>query len=420
MTHGRKLTIALFLPLLLAMPVAAQTSAVCETLLDQLASTPEVIGNMAGARRYSSALTQQNMQIRQLRNEMRRMGCSSGSIVVFGGDHRAECGDMQSDLERMEDDKLAIADQRDAALGRDNSDARNSILAALETNGCTGDGRSQMDRPDDNADSVPDYRQFKGFDRRAYEPLNDDLPVYRDEQPLVRGVAPSTNGSLPTADGGLRTMCVRTCDGAFFPISANASRQDFSHQADLCAQRCPGAQTELYVHSTTSEESADMVSTVTGAPYTALPTAFAYKNRLPGQKAECGCTMASAPGSGNQARGSQTAPQSTAAYSGIIDLSAKPQAKANAPAVKPGTEPALLPTIAPPAPPAVIAPSAAVASAVPVSPNAPAVATPPSERPYEPDKSKVRIVGPQYLPAEQSSSINLADPAVKGPQPLQQ
>lgn len=415
MTHGRKLIFALLLPLL-AGPVAAQTSAVCESLLDQLASTPVIIGNsMPGARRYSNALTQQNMQIRQIRIEMRRMGCSSGSIVVFGGDHRAECGDLQAEIERLEDNIRAIGDQRDAARDGDGGE-RNNILAALETNGCLAEGVSRTDplSQQPGADGIPDYRQVKGFDDTAEERPPAEIPLYHDEQPLLSGAAPSMRGGFQTNNGGLRTMCVRTCDGAFFPISANASPQDFSHQADLCAQRCPGAQTELYYHSTTSQESADMVSTVTGAPYRALPTAFAYKDRPAGQKSECGCNMTAATNSAIQNLGAVTAPQSTAAFSGITDLSGKPPAKLPTPAAKPLNTEAAVPKVAPPvasAPNATPAPSATAK---------PAPVTPPPERPYDPDKNKVRVVGPEYLPAQQTSSINLADPAVKGPQPLQQ
>jgi hypothetical protein len=406
--------------------VAAQTSAVCENLLDQLASTPAVIGTMPGARRYSSALTQQSMQIRQLRVEMRRMGCSSGSIVVFGGDHRAECGDLQAELDGLEDDKQAILDQRDAAGGRGRDNGRSSILAALETNGCLADGVSRTDplSQEPEAEAIPDYRQVRGFDGNRDDRSPAEIPVYRDEGPSLGGAVPSMRGGLASADGGLRTMCVRTCDGAFFPISANASPQDFPHQADLCAQRCPGAQTELYFHSTTSQESADMVSTVTGAPYRSLPTAFAYKDRPPGQKSECGCTMAAGAGGAIQNRGA--APQSTAAYSGITDLSGKAPAGRQVTPPKPITTEAAVPKIVPPVvsapttPPAAtasVAPAAPVAPATPVVPVAPAAAA--AERPYDPN-NKVRVVGPQFLPAQQTSSINLADPAVKGPQPLQQ
>jgi len=418
-THGRTLTIALILPLLLAAPVAAQTSAICERLFDQLVSAPEVIGTVPGARRYSQALTQQNMQIRQLRVEMRRMGCSSGSIVVFGGDHRAECSEMQSDLARMEDNKRAIADERDTArsAGNDGAYDRTSILAALDANGCTGDGLAPAEpqSAERDAGGVPDYRQVRGFDERTYDPAAGETPFYHGVTPPVTAARPSVTDVAPTISGGLRTMCVRTCDGAFFPISSNASPRDFPHQADLCAQRCPGAQTELYYHSTTDQESADMVSTVTGTPYKSLPTAFAYKDRPPGQKSECGCTMAAGTGGSIQTRGA--APQSTAAYSGITNLSGKSSAKPGVPA-KPVTTEASVPNLAPPVAPTPIAPSTAVPSTSP-APATAVVASPP-ERPYDPDKNKVRVVGPEFLPAQQTTSIDLADPAVKGPQPLQQ
>jgi Protein of unknown function (DUF2865) len=70
-----------------------------------------------------------------------------------------------------------------------------------------------------------------------------------------------------------RSVCVRLCDGFFFPIAPVSSSADLaSHQA-TCEETCPDAPTALYIEPSGSDRIEDAIST-TGAPYTALPVAL--------------------------------------------------------------------------------------------------------------------------------------------------
>lgn len=86
------------------------------------------------------------------------------------------------------------------------------------------------------------------------------------------------------SDGSYRTVCVRLCDGYFFPISASASSVDFEEQEEACARRC-SSPAKLYVYKNGSEEPADMVD-LKGQPYTRLKTAFLYRTAY---DASCKC-----------------------------------------------------------------------------------------------------------------------------------
>jgi hypothetical protein len=66
-------------------------------------------------------------------------------------------------------------------------------------------------------------------------------------------------------DGG-RAVCVRLCDGFFFP-SVTSSGGD-----EACASQCPDAPTAFYRERAGSDRIEDAVS-LSGAPYSALPTA---------------------------------------------------------------------------------------------------------------------------------------------------
>jgi hypothetical protein len=91
------------------------------------------------------------------------------------------------------------------------------------------------------------------------------------------------------SSGGTYTVCVRACDGAFFPVAyfGAASRADTLEQ--VCRSLCPNADVALYSFpfGGTIEEAASS----TGAPYTNLPNARKFEQsfdpscscRAPGQ-----------------------------------------------------------------------------------------------------------------------------------------
>src|SRR5690606_5083599 len=70
-----------------------------------------------------------------------------------------------------------------------------------------------------------------------------------------------------------------------------ATPLDFRRDQKVCAMMCPKTETELYYHSLSSQESKDMVSTVTGRPYSMLPSAFAYRTRDLPKPSDCGCDL---------------------------------------------------------------------------------------------------------------------------------
>lgn len=74
-----------------------------------------------------------------------------------------------------------------------------------------------------------------------------------------------------------RTLCVRTCDGFFFPVSSQTTRNRFHADQARCEKNCPGA--KLFVqraHAASIEEATDL----SGRPYRLMPTAFLHRKRL--------------------------------------------------------------------------------------------------------------------------------------------
>lgn len=353
----RKFTL-LFLPVLIGtFPAASFAASVCDDLRQQLRAPTQIIGNTAEVRHYASALTRQNIIIRKIRNDLRAYGCSNGSIIVYGGENAQLCEQIEDalyDAEAERDELLASRNEM-VELQRNRGVDRQRIMAALDENGCF--------------DKRPQAIAVAPSEQREEISPPGIIEVDRHRQPMFR----------PPMEGGLRTLCVRTCDGAFFPIASNASPLDFRRQAAACDQMCPGSETELYYHSLQGQESADMISAETGKPYRDLPTAFAYRTTSAETRSpSCACNMASY---FDQMKKQDEAHQSKPAepYSGITDIKS---------------------------------PNGDKATEVPV-------AEAPTERDYDPKNSKVRVVGPQFLP-EETSRIDLHNPALKGAQPQQQ
>jgi len=74
-----------------------------------------------------------------------------------------------------------------------------------------------------------------------------------------------------------RTLCVRTCDGYYFPISYATNRSHFKTDAAVCESMYPPGEAALYVHHTTGEDASQAVS-LGGEPLAGQSFAFAYRS----------------------------------------------------------------------------------------------------------------------------------------------
>jgi hypothetical protein len=114
---------------------------------------------------------------------------------------------------------------------------------------------------------------FGGFSRpRETRPVR---PVRRPPPPRPRPQEPAE---------AYRTLCVRLCDGYYFPISFSTRRDRFTSDASRCERQCP-ARSRLYVYKNPGEQPEDMRD-LKGNPYLSLPTAMLYRTQY---IADCTC-----------------------------------------------------------------------------------------------------------------------------------
>ena len=102
---------------------------------------------------------------------------------------------------------------------------------------------------------------FGGFSRGRMPSMFDDATPQSVERPRV-------------ASG--QAYCVRTCDGRYFPITAN----DNQSRATSCNNFCPSSKTEVVYGS-----NIDHATTENGKSYSDLPNAFKFRSEI-----VAGCT----------------------------------------------------------------------------------------------------------------------------------
>ena len=103
-------------------------------------------------------------------------------------------------------------------------------------------------------------------------------------EPAPRRAAPQAVAAsfAPSAGaGGLsrRSVCVRLCDGFFFPVGDLADDSQTGAHEQLCAAECPGAPTALYVVPAGTERMEEAMAVRTHKPYSALPVAFRHMTK---------------------------------------------------------------------------------------------------------------------------------------------
>ena len=79
-------------------------------------------------------------------------------------------------------------------------------------------------------------------------------------------------------------ICVRQCDGGFFPVSYSAYRGNLSDLNALCQAECPNAEATVYTKSLWRD--VETAVSIEGEPYTSLPNALKFQKQ---RVAACSC-----------------------------------------------------------------------------------------------------------------------------------
>jgi hypothetical protein len=346
-TQHLRLMVAAGLLLAAGSTALAQTGPACQRLEAQLVALDRGNDDPARAemiRRAEDAANRQQMQVDQLVVQGRRMGCQNRGFFSIFSSPPPQCGQVNAQIQRARDTLERTQNQLEQLHGGNTQRAaqRRSLMIALANNNCG-----------------PQYREA------ALQRGGGFLDSLFGGRTVI---APETNQEIGS---NYRTICVRTCDGYYFPISFSVPATRFAEDAQACQRMCPAAQVSLYAYHNPGEEVEQAVSTIDGRPYTELPTAFQYRREF---NAACSCR---APGQ-SWAEAMKVTSGDTTLQRGDIVVSEDRARKMSQPRDSSGLKPSL----------------------TPASGATDKMADAPSTR-IEPHKGKVRSVGPIFVPAQQ-------------------
>ncbi|MGB7257272.1 MAG: DUF2865 domain-containing protein [Pseudolabrys sp.] len=323
----------------------------CQRMEAQLASLDRGNDDPARAdqiRRTEDAVNRQQFEVDRLVAQGRRLGCESSGFFSIFVNPPSQCGPLTRQIDQARTDLERGQTQLEQLHGGTTERAaqRRSLLIALGNQGCGSQYRS-----------AALAAQQGGFFDRLFGPP---------------GTAPSIMGppDQQQMSGTFRTVCVRTCDGYYFPISYATTPDRFRVDEQICQRTCPAAEVSLYTYHNPGEEIQQAVS-LNGRLYTELPTAFHYRQEF---NPACSCRKA-----GQSWADALKTLDDTTVEQGDIVVNAERAKRMSQPLDARGR-------------PIKVDPRAATATAAPAT-TAPVAATD-----EDPVKRKVRTVGPTFLP----------------------
>ena len=341
-------------------PQGAPVNPMCPRLEAQLAALDRGGGSTGDPardeqiRRYQEAANKQQGELDRVTSQAKRMGCdSSGFFSLFSG-QSAQCGPVNNQIQQMRANLEQITTSLErlrGGFGADRENQRRSILLALAQSNCGPQYANAVRGPGNFLDNL-------------FGNNNNPMPPGAD---------------LGPQSGTFRTVCVRTCDGAYFPISFATVPARFPDDERTCKALCPAAEANLFTYRNPGEDINQAVS-ISGQPYSAAPNAFRYRQEF---NPSCACKAAGQTWSDALKSIDDKAAAEQQGDIIVTEESAKKMAR----------------------PPSKTAPAATKKGAAPASStaSAPAPEDPPSAAAAPPatasENKPIRSVGPTFIPA---------------------
>jgi len=336
---------------------APSSNPVCVRLESQLTALTQGATDPVRAeqiKRTEDAIAKQQADLDRTVAQAHKAGCAGQGFFALFSAFSPQCGPITSQIQQMRgnlDRMISDLEQlRNGNTGQEGQ--RRALIGQLAQNNCGAQYTAAA-----NAWGGP-----QGF----FDALFGGGTI----------VNPGGDGA---PSGTYHTVCVRACDGFYFPISYSTVPSRFSDDARACQRLCPAAEVELYSFRNPGEDMEQAVS-ISGQSYTALPNAFHYRKEI---IAGCSCRK---PGQ-SWAEALKNADDSSTLESGDIVVTDQ-----NAKAL---SQPKLSGKAAP----------QATANSAAVGPAAASSATPATASFATGDGSKrtVRTVGPPFLSSQSSS-----------------
>jgi hypothetical protein len=290
----------------------ATTNPVCIRLEGQLAAFDRGTADPARAaqiQQSQDAIAKKQADIDRATAQAHKSGCAGSGFFALFSALSPQCGPITSQIQQMRGDlDRMTSDLQQLQSGTSNqADQRRALIGQLAQNSCGAQYTAAA-----NSQGGP-----QGF----FDALFGGGTI----------VNPNGDGA---PNGTYHTVCVRSCDGYYFPISYSTLPSHFAEDQLTCQRECPAADVALYSFRNPGESMDQAVST-NGQLYTALPAAFRYRTQL---VSGCSCRK---PGESWE-NALKNADDSSTLESGdivVTDQNAKALSQPPKPAGKPSTVP---------------------------------------------------------------------------------
>ena len=276
----------------LSSEASAAGSRLCRQLEAELAGGRGA--SAAQLRKQDASIARQQEQLQLAKRQARRSGCG---FRLFGGSD--SCRSVNLKIEKMERNLDALQSRRARTADAGSRRSRSQVMAALKANGCRDEAAAERrPRGPDGTRGLLEQIFGGGIPARGSIDELGEAPSRRDDN-VARAPENSQGGWVndrgriryAAAPGTYRTLCVRSCDGYYFPMSSASSPSEFERDQANCQSSCPGTEVQIYYHRP-GQESDAMRSGLSGQPYADLPSAWLYKQTGVPSPAGCTCGVA--------------------------------------------------------------------------------------------------------------------------------
>jgi hypothetical protein len=230
----------------------------------ECARLQQAIAARRGSSGSQGAVERQRAELGRTRAYASSLGCGNRKFLFFGSEPPAQCGEVTAQISRME---ANLADLQARAGG-----GAGDLVARYNAE-C---GHAQ---PSGGPSNV--FEALFGGIARLGQPSDDQSQTdvrLDDHGDQSRPSAPSGDKGPVQAHSGSYAVCVRTCDGSFFPVSYSGAGSRSDSLEDVCRSLCPNADMALYSFpfGGTIEEAASP----TGEAYANLPNAGKFEKSV--------------------------------------------------------------------------------------------------------------------------------------------
>jgi hypothetical protein len=199
----------------------------------------------SGGGASTGAMQAQRAEINRLVGYYRNIGCERGPLGFLSGPAPAECPAIAQQIRQLEGGYARLSAQ--SVDPADVEFRRRQLQAAVQQT-CSTEPRGFLESIF-GAPRQPQQQQI----------APEGQPIMSDEPSL----------------GGGRLVCVKTCDGSFFPLSAPPGGRQGADE--MCQALCPGTETLAFAYPGGDDGLNRAVAVSSNRAYTSLQNAFKFR-----------------------------------------------------------------------------------------------------------------------------------------------